>query len=159
MQIPDMRGFSFIWRSINCSWYLKSGVISTRKQSLPFRTASDAMSRFWFESFHASLQQSSEQPVWGYPPSCAVPSTSRLLDAFVSCNVLSWKLGKCYKLFAEFSYFFASNKIDCNAHKKMIANYYYVRSYNLHLSVWENLKTFIRWETGLVADSITLFYW
>ena len=103
MQIPDMRGFSFIWRSINCSWYLKSGVISIRKQSLPSRTASDVMSRFWFESFHASLQQSSEQPVWGYPPSCAVPSTSRLLDAFSWCNVFSGKLGRCYKLFAEFS--------------------------------------------------------
>ena len=103
MQIPDMRGFSFIWRSINCSWYLKSGVISTRKQSLLSRTASDAMSRFWFESFHASLQQSSEQPVWGYPPSCAVPSTNRLLDAFSWCNVFSGKLGRCYKLFAELS--------------------------------------------------------
>ena len=103
MQMPDMRGFSFIWHSIKCSWYLKSGVISTKKQSLPSRTASDAMRRFWFESFHASLQQSSEQPVWGYPPSCAVPSTSRLLDEFSWCNVLSGKLGRCYKLFAEFS--------------------------------------------------------
>ena len=103
MQIPNMRGFSFIWCSINCSWYLKSGVISTRKQSFPPRTASDAISRFWFESFHASRQQSSEQPVWGYPPSCAVPSTNRLLDAFAWCNVFSGKLGRCYKLFAEFS--------------------------------------------------------
>ena len=103
MQIPDMRGFSFIWCAINCSWYLKSGVISTRKQSFPSRTASDAISRFWFESFHASRQQSSEQPVWGYPPSCAVPSTNRLLDAFAWCNVFSGKLGRCYKLFAEFS--------------------------------------------------------
>ena len=103
MQIPDMRGFSFIWRSINCSWYLKSGVISIRKQSFPSITASDAISLFWFESSHASLQQSFEQPVWGYPPSCAVPSTSRLLDAFSWCNVLSGKLGRGYKLFAEFS--------------------------------------------------------
>ena len=103
MQIPDMRGFSFIWCSINCSWYLKSGVISTRKQSFPSSTASDAISRFWFESFHASRQQSSEQPVWGYPPSCAVPSTNRLPDSFSWCNVFSGKLGRCYKLFAEFS--------------------------------------------------------
>ena len=98
-----MQGCSFIWRSINCSWYLKSGVISIRKQSFLSRTASDAMSRFWCESFHASLQQSSEQPVWGYPPSCAVPSTSRLLDAFSWCNVFSGKLRRCYKLFEEFS--------------------------------------------------------
>ena len=108
MQIPEMWGFSFIWRSINCSWYLKSGVTSIRKQPLPSRTASDAMSRFWLESFHASLQQFSEQPVWGYPPSCAVPSTNRLLDAFSWYNVLlgSWEDVKSYlQSFLVFGFF------------------------------------------------------
>ena len=56
--------------------------ISIRKKSSPERIPNDEISRFLPPSFHAFLQQSSEQPVWGYPPSWAVPSTMIIDESF-----------------------------------------------------------------------------